>query len=116
MSPASEQITTILGILLRRTEGKEVAWEPTDEETVYITTVPSGSIIVESVDRDGRAPFRLSIVNKDGVLMDSVTESRGSGPLGLLYAVIQRQVAGIDEVLDKVLRELQEGTTSGDAD
>lgn len=109
-----ERMMRLIRALADSTAGGRVSWQPTDEPTSFLTSLEHGSVLVESVDSDGVAPFRVSILNRDGVVVETISTTDDAvstvgqfQELHRLYQTAKRQSFAVDETIDGLLNELE---------
>jgi hypothetical protein len=112
----------ILEELLERTQAGNQTWEiDPDQPTAYLTQVGNWKLRMASVDEDGVAPYRLSLLDQSGEDIESIQTTKSSGStttrtritsrnnrLRDLYHGARRQVHGITDALQEIYKELTE--------
>src|SRR4051812_43907758 len=110
----SPRFIRLLQALVERTEEGRIHWTSGDDPTSFGVSLPSTSILIQSVDGDGEAPFRVSLADSNGVTIESFeSESPMDYPpetrsdierlnraLRQLYEGARRNALGIDKILD----------------
>ena len=85
-------------------------WEE-DGDDRFLWRRAEGRVAIESQDRDGQPPYRLSVYRGDGALVDEVSSLllEGDRPapwnaaLALLYRAARRNALHADELLDTLI-------------
>ena len=100
--------------LLAQTRDGRVTWDISDPRGAFVHTRSAGTVIIESRDRDGSFPYRLTILDPDGTAVEQLNTSppRASfvtewdDTLSDLYEAARRQAFKVDEVLHNFLDDL----------
>jgi hypothetical protein len=68
-------------------------------------------VIVETVDSDHQAPYRLRITNDNGDVVAQVgpDDEFPQEELQALYELVERRTLYVDETLDSLLADLESG-------
>jgi hypothetical protein len=100
-------------ILISRTEAGTLSWATTDIQTSYALVTPSGSVLMDSIDNDGAAPYAMAITNPDGLVIDRVRSAPDEESWGELddlichlYELARRSALNIDDVYRGILGDL----------
>jgi hypothetical protein len=104
------RVKKIVDNLIPKTDSGIAKWEQARRKDQYIYSSAGASIIIETADADGLAPYRLKIANEAGEVIttvDSSTEDYPQDRLGRLYELVLRRTLQIDETLDGLLRDLE---------
>lgn len=106
----SAKIVDLLTRLKYATESGTLSWEQTDQDGAFMAILQRQRILISTRDDDGQAPYLVTILGRDGRIIDVVdSEKMGlNGIFGDTYQVARRNVAGIDKVIDDLLDELPE--------
>lgn len=114
--------------LLTRTRRGLVKWIETDDPTSFLFSSPQGSIIVDSLDRDGGPPYGMRVLREDGIEVDRLTSEWYSGLLGSkepapwngvldeLYNGARRTALNVDQVVGGMLDYLRQQGTEQEPD
>jgi len=114
MTVMPDQVWTLLRTLIRRTDRGELRWKSGSSETEFLLPGTSGSVVVASVDNDGRHPFELSLVNAEGVAVESWVTVEGNETtewheeVETLYEGARRAALGSTTVVKDLLDEFGE--------
>ena len=108
--PASVQ--QLIATLRAGTEEGYVEWRTTDEPTAFFFSGAGASVIIRSVDGDGRYPYTLDVLNKEGAIIESFDTRELSSEAGErlegLYHTARRNATDIDKVIQGLVQEIKE--------
>ncbi len=111
-----DRVTRLVEALRAKTATGEITWQPTDMPGAFAYGGGGGSVILESEDHDGQAPFVLRLLDPSGFEVESFTtwaeesdpgELPFAGAVADLYRLIRAALHTSDQVLDNLLAELQ---------
>jgi hypothetical protein len=122
LGPSEKRLAEVLRELIKLTRDDKIAWTEGDSSYSFTFATPVATIFLESVDKDGAAPYRLTLLNPDGVQLESLDLNRNSefwdedegrvwDDLETLYDLARRQALDIDNTLDSLMAELKERET-----
>jgi hypothetical protein len=111
--------------LLQRTLDHRIAWKIEDAEGgTFSFATNSARIVVEAKDQDGQAPFRLVLQTIEGEEVDTLEQYEQQGTsykrspwtqtLEDLFFAARRNALNIDDVLERVFKELGIDETDDD--
>jgi hypothetical protein len=98
------------------TSAGNARWEMREPE-VYSWTSTKGAVSVASRDRDGEAPYEVTVCNSAGQQVDGLTSELLDGDrpapwneaLAELHRVARRSALRADEIIDALIEELPGG-------
>lgn len=102
-------IDKVISALLLKTEASEIEWRPAWGQG-FVFEGETGTVVVESRDGDGVAPFQIRILDDGGVETDRYLDDDSSTLLPKLYHRISRKTVGgspASPILTALARELQ---------
>jgi hypothetical protein len=119
-----QRLMALVQTLLDATAAGRVNWTTADDSgTAFKTNRSPGSVIVESDDRDGVAPFTVTLFNDRGNRVESLTtgyesipdaegqSSRRGYPWNALWRKLYEAARGralrIDTVIDALIEDLE---------
>lgn len=105
--------------LLLATQRGNVEWLESDRNNAFHASIGGATIVIASDDDDGRFPYSLEVLDREGALIDvlkSGTYEDESGEwacdwnadLEALFDRARRSVKNVDQVLNQILRLLPE--------
>lgn len=108
------RINNLVSGLIKRTESSDeqqhLQWEAVEGDA-YELSLSRSSIRIESLDEDGRPPFRFSIMDEHGYIVESITSTRDSRwdefDLRALYSAASRNHRRVDARLTELFEELK---------
>lgn len=108
--------------LLQQTIVGKAAWTPTDDEEKYLFAGTRASVTIESfIDRDGDRQSTLSLMNSQGVIIDSLKcewIDHGGGSfegeywnavLDELFTAARRTAYNVDDAIASLLVDIEKG-------
>lgn len=119
---SEQQVIDLIGRLHAATRAGRAKWGA-ESNFSFLLTVPSGSVRVGSVDKDGSAPYELIVSDENGVAVESVRstwyhdpeaeEWEGEPaawniPLKDLYETARSSALNIDKVIAGILKDVDE--------
>lgn len=105
--------------LLKDTRERTIRWRPGSRDDQALINTSLASIVVESADGDGVAPYRVRVLNSGGVTIASEEFRSGSSGFELasdLYQAAHNNSQRVDETLDSLVEQLESGTFSVESD
>lgn len=93
-------------------------WQESDRANAYHCSIGDATIVIASVDKDGRAPYALEVLDEDGAVIDSLETTVWVDDSGLqhwadwnhdletLYDRAHRSVKNVDVILDRIMNLL----------
>jgi hypothetical protein len=110
------RVWDLLRGLLARTEEGKLAWRQGSDDTEFVLTLSQGAVAITSVDNDGQAPYRFSILSPEGVRVESYDSAYVDQPepaawwreVGDLYSAARRSAVGSTEIVNALLDELEQ--------
>jgi len=118
----SNKIVTMVRRLFRMTQEEDLTWEETGHEGVYQLAVADYSVrVLEKQGEDPKAApkYLLQICNAKGVVLDQVTDSDinenihdADEFMQDLYRRARRSAMGVETAVDRIIRNLEEKSTS----
>ena len=94
METETTVVENVIDALLRKTEAALLDWEPAGHPNSFAFAGESGTVVVESRDRDGVAPFQLRILDDGGVETDRFLDRDSSTSLPKLFHLVSRRTRG----------------------
>jgi hypothetical protein len=105
-------VETLVQRLEKRTEAGQVEWEDRSGNALSFShSSDAGAIVIDTVDNDGVAPYRLRIFNDEGGLVagvDSMSSPDMSVSLRTIYQSARAQSLRVEQTIDSFLREFEE--------
>jgi hypothetical protein len=106
----------LLRELLRRTSSGDIQWQTAGDGTTFVLTTSSGTVSIESEDKDGSHPYILALLTPDGVRADGWRSIEAPSfemtPYGLemgeLYEVARRSAKGSTQLVRSLLKDIRE--------
>lgn len=105
------RLPAIMERLLKVTREGGAEWLTTGRGDQLMYSAFNSSVIVESQDEDGLAPYIIRILNSDGRVVTAMTCGAADEHIALareLFNAATRQSLKVDETLDSLLRNLDE--------
>ncbi len=100
----------LIADLIRKTESKDVQWEPTDAEHQFVLKLKRGAILLEKTPiLFGGDNFLITILNNEGIPIDRI-DLLGQpyrSDVAKLFEMIDRRISRIDEQIDEIIGELE---------
>jgi len=106
-----ERVLEIVRALISQTKQGRISWTPTDDQEAFLYSSRSSSIIVDTNRRKLPQPYWIRILNERGAEVGRLHAAGGDAArpdLAELHELARRSALRIDEVLDNVLRDLQD--------
>jgi hypothetical protein len=105
------KIGEVVAELLQRTRDGVITWVEGRHEQ-YLFSTNSSSVSIDSVDKDNNVPIEVTILNSDGAVVASHAygpqiDSQAVSDALDLYRLVHRNLRGVDETLDSLLKELR---------
>jgi hypothetical protein len=122
LTAGQQRLLQLAERVIAETNQGKVTWRGSNDLTSFSFTTAQGSVIVNSLDGDGQAPYRLSILNTEGTAIESVESvwDTNAGPpappapwnalLQTLYETARSSAVSLDDVIDGILREIEHPT------
>lgn len=101
----TDSLRRLIDTLISRTQKGDIKWNITDNEYAFILVTENGGVSVDSVDRDGRRPFRLRLYNDDAAIIDTMQDDEYPH-LAELYEAARASARDIDTFVDRFLSGL----------
>lgn len=116
MGYAEEKLADLAERLNQATAAGSLSWEMTDDPHTYVCSLGTYSVAITSVDRDGRSPFEIQVIDDAGIVVDSLetgatTMSPGGAVrtppwnkvLSELYQRAKRNASNADKIVDELI-------------
>ena len=98
--------------LLELTRNGTIHWERINRRSVepFIIDLTESSIRLRSLGDNQRAPYFLDILNSDGIRIETIRarDAEETEMFEELYQLARREVLNVDEVINSVIRDLNE--------
>jgi hypothetical protein len=119
----AKPLTNLARQLISSTDRRVINWEVAGEEASFSCKLTAGTATIESVDKDGREPFKFSLTTPSGELVDYIeTEWYGeedgdaepaswNSLLTDLFEAARRSALKIDGLVDAMVQELKSKET-----
>jgi hypothetical protein len=113
-----EQIVRLASTLIERTLSAEsLPWQQADYYSTFLLATPNGSVSIGAVDRDDAPPFRLSLFDKEGQIIDSLISEWGpdnlpawwNEVLANVWNAARSQAFNVRSVISEFLADLEQG-------
>jgi hypothetical protein len=109
----AQRLTELAERLATATTGRSAEWELAGDDT-FVWRAGEGSVTVGSRDRDGEAPYELSVSNPTGERVDQLTSELLAGDqpapwndaLVDLYRAARRSALRADDIIDALIEAL----------
>lgn len=114
-----DRLWQLASALVEATDSGRAAWAEAAEAGTFEFTGKAGTVSIGSIDRDGYAPYVVSLVDGNGLVVESVDSRESdswSGLLHDLYAAARRTALNIDPLVDSLLEEIGVLATHAQAD
>lgn len=106
-------VSAIIQEALGKTNSGQLEWTDRSDGLLssFSAATPSGSMYLDSVDRDGAPPYRFRIFNNDGYVVAEVYTGYGDfqidQQLPTLFQAVRNHFTRSDETLNGLLRDLR---------
>jgi hypothetical protein len=111
-------------LIASKSPNSTIEWHESDRNTAFHCSVGDATVVIASVDGDGRHPYSLEVLDSEGALLDSLKsgtyhDENGewncdwNTDLETLYDRAHRRVKNIDAVLDSIMNALPDLPKSG---
>ncbi|MFW2239267.1 hypothetical protein ACVH9Z_34320 [Rhodococcus opacus] len=103
-----QRVVALIGGLSEKSRSGALQWESTGPEQ-YELSLTKSTIRVESRDGDGMYPYQFTLLNENGVRIETIdADGSASDPYQIrdLFDTASRSHRGVDAKLDEVLGEL----------
>jgi hypothetical protein len=118
LGPSEQRLAKVIKELLELTRAGKIGWSDAGKYA-FAYTSSIATVFIESVDQDGIAPFRFTLLNPDGVELESLSinprkdyysddEEAIMEDLGELYDLARRDALSIDRTIDRFMNELKD--------
>jgi hypothetical protein len=119
---SQRQLMSFADQLLEATRSGTARWRSSSDLTAFSLETSQGAVVVDSIDRDGAAPFVLTVLNSDGAEVGSLRTDlnellpggqvrKASAPwnrvVSELYAAARTSAIDLEGVLGGILRDIE---------
>lgn len=112
----TERMTELARKLTSATNSEKADWQALSN-TSFLLEAPSGRVYVASQDEDGFAPFVMELRTSEGKTIETLYSGSFDTPtvsfdvIEALYEAARLQALKIDEIIESVIRDVDEGKT-----